>query len=225
MSRRKEPHFWGRDLVGSRPWFVRDREQYRALFAPARKEKRVGEASVFYLFSRLAAEEIRRWKPSARIIVMLRNPVDMMHSLHAQFVGFGNEDILDFEAALAAEEDRKEGRRRQRFPRYPVQVLHYREVARYAPQVSRYLDAFGRERVHVILYDDLERDPARVFRRTCMFLGVDPSFAPEFRVVNSNCRPPLAAGLRRRLEAECAEDVATLSRLLGRSLRQWQTAR
>jgi hypothetical protein len=224
MPDRKEPHFWGRDLEGSWPYFIRDRAQYLSLFAAARGKKRVGEASVFYLYSRRAAREIRAFDPAARLIVMLRNPVDMMHSLHAQFVAFGNEDIRDFAAALDAEADRKRGRRRPRFPGYPGQVLFYRDVARYTEQVARYFDAFGREQVHVILHQDLKRDPARVVRDVCRFLGLDARLAPRFRVLNSNRRRPLAARLRRRLQEEFADETRSLERLLGRGLASWRGA-
>src|SRR5882672_1680365 len=82
MSARKEPHFFGTDL--SSPALVRDEQQYLSLFAKAQNEKRAGEASVFYLYSQRAAREIHAFCPSARIIIMLRNPVEMMYSLHSR---------------------------------------------------------------------------------------------------------------------------------------------
>ncbi|NLF38083.1 sulfotransferase, partial [bacterium] len=72
---RKEPHFFGSDIVS--PAFVRDRDAYLSLFAGATTEARVGEASIWYLYSKRAAREIKEFNPDARIIIMLRNPVDM----------------------------------------------------------------------------------------------------------------------------------------------------
>jgi hypothetical protein len=66
-----------------------------------------------------------------------------------------------------------------------VTALYYRDVGRYAEQVERYLDTFGREQVHVVLFEDFVRDPAAAYRGVLGFLGLDPEFRPEFRVVNA----------------------------------------
>jgi len=185
MARTKELHYFGSDLHTG---FARlGREQYLAYFQAAGDERRVGEASVNYLVSRNAAAEIRDFRPDARIIIMLRNPVDMMYSLHSQLMFLGCEDIEDFGRALEAEEDRKAGRG---IPSGAgvIEDLYYRHVTDYAPQVRRFFDAFGREQVLVIVFDDFKADVAVEFRRTLEFLDVDPSFQPPLGVVNPNKR-------------------------------------
>ena len=179
----KEPHFFGSDFKTS--FFIRDEQEYLSLFAAARGEKRVGEASVWYLYSKLAAREIKDFAPAAKIIIMLRNPVEMMHALHSQRLYNGSEDIRDYETALDAEEDRKRG---LRIPPHPqlVEGLFYREVAKYAGQVRRYLDVFDPAQVKIIVYDDFKHDTAQVYREVCAFLGVDAGFAARLRVVNPN---------------------------------------
>lgn len=183
MPERKEPHYFGTDLTA--PYFIRDEAKYLALFETSKPAKRAGEASVFYLYSKLAASEIKRFNPAAGIIAMLRNPVDMMYSYHSQRLFSGIEDIEDFEAALAAEPERKEGRR---LPEIQIAIhgLYYREMARFTEQLKRYFDEMGREQVHVIIYDDLKSAPARVYAETVRFLKVDESFVPQFEVVNPN---------------------------------------
>jgi len=181
----KEPHFFGTDLAST--WFVRDEEGYLSLFSAAREEKRVGEASVLYLYSERAAREIKAFEPRAKIIAMLRDPVEMMHSLHSQLLFQGTEDIEDFGAALEAEEDRRRG---LRIPakNHLIQTLFYREIARFTEQVRRYLRVFGRENVHVIVYDDFRADTAAEYEKALRFLDVDPGFRPELEVVNPNKR-------------------------------------
>src|SRR6185369_11300005 len=98
-----------------------------------------------------------------RILIMLRNPVDMMYSLHSRHLLIEVENIDDFRAALAAEEERKRGLCLPARP-YPMETLWYREMATYRPQVQRYLDVFGWQSVHVILFDDFANDTARVYR-------------------------------------------------------------
>ncbi len=181
----KEPHFFGTDLVS--PKYIRDERRYLSLFSAAQDEKRVGEASVWYLYSELAAAEIKEFEPSVRIIIMLRDPVEMLHSLHSQFLFVGNEDIVDFETALDAEEDRKRGLRIPKNAKF-VTGLFYRETVKYARQVQRYFDTFGRDDVFVVIYDDFRSDVAGVYKETLRFLDVDPDFQPEFRVVNPNKR-------------------------------------
>jgi hypothetical protein len=67
-----------------------------------------------------------------------------------------------------------------------IENLFYREAASFFHQVERYFDAFGREHVHVILYDDLCINPARVYRHALEFLGVNAAFEPSFKVSNPN---------------------------------------
>ena len=147
MSDPKEPHYFGSDLdfrYRRRP----NEEQDRSYFTNAGDRSRIGEASVWYLYSECAADEIWEAVPDARIIVMLRDPVEMIPSLHSQFVYNGHED-LPLSEALEAEEDRAAGRRIPPEANFPRGLL-YRRVATYAPQLARYLDRFGQiGRAHV----------------------------------------------------------------------------
>lgn len=161
-------------------------DDYLAHFADAGDAARVGEASESSLYSTLAAAGIRAACPDADIIIMLRNPVDMLHALHSQLLFSGVEDIADFAEALAAEPDRRRGERLPRPAHHPREWLLYRETARFAEQVERYLAVFGRDRVHVIVFDDFLDDTAGVYRDTLRFLGVDPAFRPDFDVHNAN---------------------------------------
>lgn len=185
MTADKELHYFGADLKIRPPRLTE--VQYLEHFRAARDETRVGESSVWYLYSETAAEEIHAFSPDARIIIMLRNPPDMLYSQHNQFLYNGNENITNFSEALEAEEERKKG---LRIPpdAMLVQGLFYRDTARYADQVKRYLDVFGPARVHIILYDDFKQDPAGVYTETLEFLGVDPGFQPELRVINPSKR-------------------------------------
>jgi Sulfotransferase domain len=180
----KEPHFFGSDLPVRRR--VSTEPEYLDLYREADHTKLVGDGSVFYLHSVCAATEIKEFSPGARIVIMLRNPVDMLHSLHSQLVFGASEDITDFETALEADSDRLAGRR---LPRNKLlSQCGYRAIARYTPQVKRYFDTFGRDSVHVIIYDDFAADPTSSYVELCEFLGLDSAFRPTVRVVNPNKR-------------------------------------
>ena len=193
MPDTKEPHFFSKDLQD--PVFYMTLEKYLSLFLDVSNAERIGEASTYYLYSKVAASEIKSFCPDAKIMIMLRNPVDMMYSLYAQSYYYwsniyqGHEDIADFGQALAAEEERKQGRRLPKDTPNNVCVwyhLYYRDLARYTNQVKRYLDTFGQANTRIILFDDMKRDFPRVFRNTCAFLDVEIGFVPEYRRMNGH---------------------------------------
>jgi hypothetical protein len=157
--------------------------EYLRMFAKAPDGVRIGEASVSYLRSNLAAREIAAFSPGAQAIVMLRNPVEMMHAMHSELVFLGAEDLPDFSEAVAAEADRRHGRRIPAAVNSPRAVL-YRDAATFSGQLERYFEALGRDRVHVIVFDDFQADTAAQVRDTFRFLGVDESFVPRMEIIN-----------------------------------------
>lgn len=185
MSAIKEPEFFAADILGDlreiRRW-----DDYLKCFVPSSIEKRIGEATVWYLGSMSAAKEIKAFSPAAQIIIMLRNPVDVMYALHSTRLFGGREHLASFEAALEAEERGKLASWRCQGSR--VIGLGYRETAKFSEQVRRYFATFGREKVHVIIYDDFRRDTGAVYKATLRFLDVRPDFQPGFRVIYSNRR-------------------------------------
>ncbi len=185
---RKEVHFFGSDLLKKpSPYFIFDEREYLLLFAEAGDDQITGESSVMYLYSRNAAREIKQFHPTAKPIIMLRDPVEVMHSYHAHLLWAAHEDVQDFAEALAAEPERKRGRRIPSTVLFPDE-LYYRDIVRFTDQVKRYFDTFGRENVHVVIHDDMKADVASVYRKTLEFLQVDPEFAPDFEQLNRHRR-------------------------------------
>jgi hypothetical protein len=182
----KEPHYFGSDLIGSRFLQFRNKpEKYSRLFHDTQNETRIGESSPWYLVSQRAAQEIKAYDPNAKIIMLLRNPVDMMYSMWSQFRYSGNEQIETFEEALDAEPARKQGKQIRRAA-HCVTGLFYREMANYTQQVKRYFDAFGRDNIHVIIFDDFKSDTAGVYKGVLDYLELDSTFTTNFDVVNPN---------------------------------------
>src|ERR1700730_15961771 len=178
----KELSYFGSDLEfrttkGGR-WRI-GYDAYLEWFARSGNMRYRADRSVFYLYSSRAAEEIHAYDPESRILALLRNPVDQMHSEHSEMMFQGEEDVTSFGEAISAEGERKGGRN---VPPGGQKVfgLFYRDIAHYGDQVERYLSHFGRERVCVLLYDDLVADPASTYRQVLEFLEVDPEHRPEF---------------------------------------------
>ncbi len=189
MSVFKEPAYFSPDVRRRRDQFRlgRDDQAYLDLFADAGDALYRGEASTYYLPSREAPKLIREFEPQARLIVILRNPIDQMRSFHQHLASGDVESIKDFEAALAADlEPLRGGASRQQTME---RVGTYRERARYGEQLRRWLDVFPRDQLHVILFEELSGEPAAELRKVLEFLGVASDYQPSsFAVHNPSSR-------------------------------------
>jgi hypothetical protein len=175
----KDVHFFAPDLATTQPPL--STAEYEARFKAAPAGAKLGDSAVGYLCSELAAGEIHARRPDAKIVIALRSPLDAIPSLHQHCLYYGLEEIEDLGTALEAEEDRARGRRLPRRCAHPW-MLRYRHVYKYAAQVQRYFDAFGRSRCHVVVYDDFRADPEAAMEGLRSFLGlpaVDPAAEPS----------------------------------------------
>ncbi len=243
MAPRREPGFFASDLRfrgrgrqgdGS-PHTL---EGYRGLFAEAPAAQRIGEASSYYLRSRVAAERIAELAPDARVVVVLRDPISFLASFHSELVEEGIERQRDLRKAMALERSRRQGKRLRRSSRQP-QALMYSEHVRYVAQVRRFHEAFTPERVLVTIDDDLLGHSDDALHELLRFIDVDEGVS-----LNSTTDPaPDASGshvrgqgagfwrrparrgqqtldseLTRALRLRLKPEVEALSELLGRDL-------
>jgi hypothetical protein len=207
----KEPRYFAADqrsAHGRHPPRDRPRtlEGYLALFAQARPEQLVGEASPNYLSSRVAARAIADVQPRARVIVILREPASFLRSFHLQMVSSKVETETDFGKALALEEQRRKGQRIPRGSHHPEALL-YSDQVRYAEQIERFRAVLPPENVLVLIYEDFRADNQATARRVLEFLDLDASVALE--AVETK---PLRAVRSRRLH-----DLVWLARRAGKN--------
>jgi hypothetical protein len=171
MSPMKEPHYFSRiDPAPERRAFfprVTDEDSYLALFDGAAGEGLVGEASTSYLWEPHTAERIKGSIPEARILVMLRDPVERAYSQYWNDVRGGLER-RGFQEALVDE-------RRSGPGAWGVTSL-YIECGLYADQLERYLERFGAQ-VHVAFFEDYARDEGATTAEILSFLGLEPEAA------------------------------------------------
>ena len=176
MSKIKEPHFFGKDLFD--PKFIRNEKDYLSLFQ-VENQKIIGEASVWYLYSKYAAEEIQKFNPDSKILISLRNPNEMIFSLHFQHVRSGFQKTSNFEKAIK-EQNKKPVKNRISFR----ENINYFESAKYSEQIKRYQKVFDPNQIKIVLFDDIVVDTAKIYREILQFLEVDPDFLPEFPILN-----------------------------------------
>lgn len=174
----KEPRFFSDDsgALTSTPAPVtrlRTLDDYLALFTPARPDQKAGEASPQYIRSPVAPRAIAELQPAARIIAILREPLDFLRSYHLQCLRANHETQRSLGKAIALEGARREGREIPRSCPVPLRLL-YTDHVRYAEQLQRYGEVFASEQILVLIYDDFRRDNEGVARRVLRFLDVDP---------------------------------------------------
>jgi sulfotransferase family protein len=210
----KEVSFFDRHYARGERW-------YRA-HLPIRRSGIVGEASPSYLFHPLAPERVARMLPRARLIALLRNPVDRAFSHYQHEVALGREE-LSFEDALAREDERMQGEL-ERMLRDPSYFSHawwnwtYAARGRYAEQLERWLDAFPREQLLVLFTEELAADTAGTYRRVLDFLGVDARGLDSYPRIFEREYGGMDPATRIRLEGEFAEPNRRLGELLEREL-------
>jgi len=206
---------WYRAHLPARPrqWLARQRYGRWPL---------VGEASPSYLFHLQVPDRVATLVPQARLIAVLRNPVDRAFSQYQHEVALGREP-LSFEDALDAEEERMRGEveRMKGDPSYFSDAWWnhtYVSRGRYAEQLEHWFAAFPRERILVLLSDELSQEAAETYARVLDFLGVGRHELSAFPRIFSREYGEMSPATRRRLEDEFAAPNRHLSELLGRDL-------
>ncbi len=171
----KKPDFRGPgdDLEINRK-SVTDLAAYQALFAGAQGKKAVGEASANYLYSDVAAARIHEAVPDARLIAVLRNPVERAYSSFLYMIRDRREPLRDFGEALAQEP--------QRIRDHWEHIWHYAAMGFYHQQLQRYYERFDKSRIRVYLNEDMKKDAPGLLKDVFGFLDVDDGYAPDTSV-------------------------------------------
>lgn len=162
MSPVKEPDFFSRiDPVYLNPPVIRDKKKYLALFKKIKDEKVIGEASPVYLRDPQSPKLIHDTVPNARIIIMLRDPVERSFSSYLFLKALGIETLpfMDvMKKALNSHDD---------------DSLRMADASFYSGKVKRYLDTFGKNLVKIIIFEEFVKDTRRVVKDVLEFLQVN----------------------------------------------------
>lgn len=169
MSREKEPHYFMQDEPVHCK--VDGEEEYLDLFSAAQPSQHlaVGEASVWYLRSKVALPLIRKFNPQARILLFFRNPVEFVQSIHSQ-LSFNAGRNPDFQAAWANEKSR-------------ATLI---SMGSFGEQLERAYAVFPKEQIFITVLDDIRANPRREYLRVLEFLGLEDDGRSTFKVENAN---------------------------------------
>jgi len=190
----KEPHFFsGADLDGLNEQQINrvvDQEYLGRFFGQCDgNEKLRAEGSVTYLYAPERMAPILQLWPDAKFVIALRDPLAMLPSLHQRLLVTGDENITDFRKAWAKIDDRAKGKS---IPRSAIdpRFLRYDEAGALGKHVEKFIAAVGRERCHIVLFDDLASDAGATYRDLCRFLDLEtwPETKLKARRVNMTFR-------------------------------------
>ncbi len=222
-------HFFDTNYHRGVPW-------YRSHFASGLYRRRVerrsmhravcGESSPYYLFHPHAPRRAAETIPEAKLIVLLRNPVDRAYSHYRERARHGVE-TLTFEEAIEREPERLAGeieriREDERYMSFAHEHLSYLSQSCYLESLQRWLKCFPRERVLILLSEDLYSDPAATYARTLEFLDLRPHEPRAFEAYNYVSSSPMDPRTRERLVEQFRTHNRRLAEYLGMDLSGWE---
>jgi hypothetical protein len=168
MSPIKEPHYYAASLGAGRA--VTTAGRYARLFDSSPDLLR-GEASVLYLSIPDAIPALLKDRPDARIIAIVRNPIDVLLSLHNHNLNWLEEDQADIERAWSLQHLRADGWGLPPGCQVPFH-LQYDTICSFGVQIQRLYACVPERQRLVVVFDDLEQNPAAVYERICAFLNL-----------------------------------------------------
>jgi hypothetical protein len=220
----KEVSFFDRHFWRGAAWYrgnFPNKLYLRRIRARTGVEPIVGEASPSYLFHPYASERAAALVPDARLIALVRNPVDRALSHYHHEVALGREP-LPFEQALEQEDNRMQGElERMRDPRYFSHAwwnFTYQARGRYAEQLERWLALYPREQLLVVPSEDLLERPGETYGQVLEFLGAPPHELESYPRIFEREYADMDAPTRSRLREHYAGPNRRLYELLGRDL-------
>ena len=193
MSTPKEPNYFL--YAGGNPYNLRlDRgvprfQDYLRLFDDAGVARIRGEASPYYISAPHCAREIRRQIPDAKLMVILRNPVERAFSAYRYWYKDSPQfrcDPADFrEKFLNRTVVTHSGRGEAGVP----SMEWLQDMGRYAEMIERFDEHFSADQIMLLRYDEMAADPGGCMARVVEFLDVDPQVTPEIRQANVTFEP------------------------------------
>lgn len=150
---------------------ITDLERYQALYQGVVDQSAIGDATVLYLYYPQAADRIKDLIPDAKMIVVLRNPIDRAYSHYLMVKEKYRLEPLELTQALDQEQER--------IAKNWGWDWHYINVGMYYKQLKYYFNCFNPKQFKIFLYEDYCQNPLRVIQEICRHIGVEDGFTPD----------------------------------------------
>lgn len=178
----KEPHFFIERTWRHSP--ASTETEYLRFFAGASSDARVFlDSSAVHIYSPVALRKIRDFNREAKIIVMVRNPIDMLASFHRYSCRMFVENVTDFETAWKLQASRAQGSHLPPGCEFPV-LLQYENLGRVGKHVATLLEIWPRAQVKVVFFDEFVKAPLEHYKDILEFIGIPYDGRTEFPRVN-----------------------------------------
>lgn len=190
MSSQKEPDYFSDKAINEQGMYygknrVDKLDKYESLFV--QKESVVyGEGSVSYLFYDNVAEDIKKYNPNAKIIIMLRNPIERAFSHY----------LMDYRLGLISDSFENIITKKSKHKNAHLFYQQYIEVSKYAKQIQRYLDFFEKENILFIDYEDFKKNVSKTVDKVYDFLNISTEFAADINTKYNTFTMPKNKGIR-----------------------------
>lgn len=189
----KETKFFATDLQRESDSFhggeafapFRTIEEYHGLYAARGQAEAIGDVTPQYIYSQESAEKIYQYNPSAKIVIVIREPVAFLRSLHSEFLARLNEEEEDLFSAMELETSRRQGKHIPATVRVPS-YLYYSNWMDYTAAIKRYTSVFPPDQVKIVLFDDLVANEVEVAKEVMRFLNVDDGIYQAPEKINRN---------------------------------------
>jgi len=202
-ARKKEINFFGKSYLRGWAWYL-------AYFPrkPHDSEVITGEASPNYMLYPAAAERVRRDIPGARLIAILRNPVDRAYSQFQLTRHLATEPLETFEEAIDREPERvdRELERLRHEPgmrSFELEQFSYLTRGLYCDQLRIWADRFPRQQLLILCAEEYYADPSATMHRVHDFLGIRrfdlPAYEPRHLHGQRLTYGPMKPDTRQRL--------------------------
>lgn len=186
MSEVKELNYFAHDFPHVQKISFKSKEDYLKVFSKANSTHlAIGEASPFYLYSKIAFSNMRTFDPNARIILSLRNPIDFVQSFHQLNLSLLREDQKDLRKAWALQQQRLSGIKIPKSCRQP-ELIQYGELGLFGKYVEKLLEIFPRDQILIIIFEDFQKAPQTIYEEILRFIDVPSDGRLEFPPVNAS---------------------------------------
>lgn len=182
----KEPHFFAEDFSNFQ--IIKSNSDYYDLYTSCKNQKYLGDASVWYLYSECAIKKIWEFNNESKLLVLLRNPLELLPSLHKQLLYTLDEDERSFEASWKLQHLRAKGEHLPAKNR-EAKMLQFTSVVNYYEQLKRVFKFFKRDQVKIIIFDDFVENPHRIYLEILSFLSLKDDNQKEFPKMNQRKTP------------------------------------
>jgi len=174
MSLQKEPdYFSDKAIQGQGLYYSKNRidteEKYNGLFNTQKKDVIFGEGSVSYLFYPTVAQDIKVYNPMAKIIIMLRNPIERAFSHY----------LMDYRLGLVSDSFEDIINKKSKHKNAHLFYQQYIKVGEYAAQLKRYCDIFDKKSILLIDYEDFKNDVTGTVNSAYSFLNISADFSVD----------------------------------------------